>query len=395
MPRFQSDDEDNLYSDLTAAFEASESGVLTSSNLDTWEPPARNTEAAADEGDKPQQGGELGSPPNSEQTPDERRRDERGRFAEGGKEQNPDGGEAPKPGAAPASVKPDQQGQQQAEGAQTPPVQEPAPEGISGTAAQLWREASQPVRDYIRRTEAALGEVAEPLRHVMTAAKEVGVPWSTFVTNLVKGEASLRRDPMYAIEWLASRHGVDLEALADMAAAKRIGVTIPGQQQQQPNGMNRQPDGAIVQEIQQLRQRLDSQEQARADNERRAKEQRDAAFKSEFDAFLVGKDDWSKVGAAAIAQIPIVRNSMPNGTPTQILNEAYNRARWADPEIRAQVQASERRKEEERQRHTRSARLVQQTGHRGMPTPRSGGGDNEDMSVDQTVRSAWAELEAR
>lgn len=395
MPRFLNDEDDSLYSDLTAAFEASESGVLTSSNMDTWEPPAREdtTQRDDDTGREPR-GGEIGRKPDSspaagDESQDARRRDERGRFAQADdKQPNPDGSEAPKPGVAPASDKPQPQDQQAGAAAPEPSL-EPPPPGLSGPAAELWKGASEPVRNYIRQAEETFSQITEPLKHVVNAAKEVGVPWDRYVTNLVKGEAALRRDPMYAIEWLASRHGVDLEKLADMAAAKRLGIEVPGQNQ---NGTP-QPN-VILQEVQQLKARLDREEQARVAAEQRAQAAREEAFRGEFDAFVKDKADWARVGPAAIAQIKLLRPTMPTASVTQILSKAYEMARWADPVSREELLASQRRAAAEQQRHSRSSRVVSQTSHRSLPPPRGASG-GEDMTVDDTVRSAWAELEAR
>jgi hypothetical protein len=405
--------EDSMRDDLAAAFEAFDEGKLTAENAHTLDLKTTDTTQRAPAGDQDRPGAQGGdraqqtgkgdaSPPATGGADDKTRdaRDQRGRFTKGEGEGVPPAGKPgadTKPGATATTEQPASQ-QPEGQPAATPP--EPAPQGLSAQATAVWDKATAPeVRDYIRQTEGVLTQLQTTMAPVFEGAREHGIKWDHYVGNLVKADKALQKDPMYSLLWLAERHGVDPDALADMAAAKRAGLPYqPQQQTQQQNpDFNRavQPLAAQVQEI---NSKLQQREQAETQQRQDAETARRNAVRAEIDAFAksAAAPDWETVKNEVWALVPVVRAGKPDASVTEIVKDAYDRAIWAHPTLRTKLQTTEQRRTQNTQREQRSGDLESLTGHRGSPaaTTRSNGTGKGDNLRDE-IAANWAAYDQR
>lgn len=364
------DDEDEIRDEFMLAFEAFDKGDLTHENAHTFElpePPAPKNlpsdgTAAPDAESAASGRGDVGAD-NSR----DGQRDGRGRFAKG----EGDGATGDKPAGAttppidggnPAAA------QQQATPGQAAPAEhEPAPQGLSTKAAAVWGTATPEARAYIRETESILEQVSQRLTPVMEAAKDHQLPWQEYAGRLVKADKFLRSSPMDAMLWLMETHKVDPDALADMAAAKRAGITLPTQQQPHPD-IHRAVEPLAAQ-VQEIRGQLQQQQQnATAQAEREANARREAT-KREYNAFAeANKEHWKDVEPQILQSIAAYRAQKPDASAKEILQTAYDAAIWANPVVRAKLIAAQTRQTQNAGRSSRSRDLESMTGHRGGPT---------------------------
>lgn len=387
--------EDDRRSELTALFEAFDEGKLTQENAHSFElesKPTAKTErdggaSGADQGGQAaQHTGDAAKPPaaGGEQQPAsrDRTRDDLGRFAKGE-------GQAPgqKPAGADTSPKQPQQATQpqtdQQQQAATDQAQ-PAPQGISPRAQQLWGTATPEQRQYIAETEGALARLAEPMRGVFEAAKEINVPWPDFIKNVTAYERSLRTNPLETMIQIADHMKIDLDELADLAAARRGNP----QQQQQPNDFNRvlQP---YEQRIAQLETKLTSREQADQQAQQQQRQAQVNAIKAEMETFKNSGQAplWGDVQSELMAHMRVAAAAKPNATTTELIKDAYDRAVWANPATRAKVQA-------EQQRAQRSRQIQDVTDHRGSQ-PRTPLNGSENLSLRDELAKNWDAVHAR
>jgi hypothetical protein len=388
MPPFDRqdrEDEDDVRDEFMRAFEAFDSGDLTSENAHTFELPDTKT---AKDGDADGQGEK---PAGSDQQTVSRdgQRDERGRFAKGEGEATARAAAETKPeGEKPAGQ---QQATEQPAAVSTP---EPAPHGLSAKAAAAWEKATPEARDYIRETEGILAQVSDRLSSVMEGAKEHQLPWNEYAERLVKADKFLRSKPMDAMLWLIETHGIDPDALADMAAAKRAGIPLNAQQQTSPD-INRavQPLAAQVQEI---NSRLAQREEFDRREAERIQSERTAAVKREFDSFAQSAEHWKDVEKRVLALIPATRAQKPAASAKEILQEAYDTAIWADPAIRQKLLEKQGRAAQDVSRQARSSDLESLTDHRGAPSANSRRQTNGSADpLRDEIADAWAAFDAR
>jgi hypothetical protein len=396
--------EDDRRSELTALFEAFDDGKLTAENANSFEldKPTAKTErdggaSGADQGGQAaQHKGDAVKPPatggEQQQTSRDRTRDDLGRFAKGAEDAS--GQKKPQDaGATPA--KPDQATQQQQaqQPADKPATEQatPAPEGLSARASQLWGTATPELRQYMQETEGTLAKLAEPMRDVFTAAKEIGVPWPQFLGNVMSYERSLRNDPMGTMIHMARNLGVDLDELADMAIATRGGQgggAPAQQQQQQPNEINRvlQP---FQQRIAQLETKLTSREQAEQEAQHRQRQTQVDAIKREMQSFSQSGNapHWASVQGELMGHMRAVVAENPNASTAELIKSAYDRAVWANPATRAKVLA-------EQQRSERSRQLEDATSHRGGPTRQPMNG-SENLTLRSEIERNWDAVHSR
>lgn len=398
------DDDDSARAISMAAFEAFDDGKLTAENAIEFELPARKPaeESKADGGasgaSQAEQGRQQTGKPDSsaatggEQT-GERQRDESGRFA-------PKGDEKPageKPAGEPKPT--DQQKPQPSQ--ETPPAPaaaapEPAPAGLSRQANAVWASATPEVREYIAETESTLAKLYEPMREVFSAAKEIGVPWNQFVGNLVKAERHLRDNPKDALLWLAERSRIDPEELADYAIEKRAGAGNPPPQYANNPDLARavQP---LAEQVAQLTSRLTQRDQAEAQQRQDQAVARNNAIRAEIQKFVSAPEraHWKEVEAEFWAHIPVIKAAKPNAGMTEILQDAYDRATWANPTVRAKLQAEQNQRQADAQRAKRSRGLESLTGHRGSPSPASPAANGSAVSLRDEIAANWAAIDAR
>jgi hypothetical protein len=388
---------------LVAAFEAFDAGELTNENAHTFElkPDTKpnGAEAGADARGEPGRGKPDGSPATeADKDSRDRARDESGRFAKGegeGEGHKPATDTKPQDGQKPDQApQPGAQQQQEQPATAAPPAAAP-PAGLTPEATALWDKATPDVRAYIAQREASLAQIAESMTPILGGAKEHNLQWGEYANRLVKADKFLRQSPLDAMLWLADQHGVDLDALADMAAAKRAGLNLqpnaPQQQTQHPD-INRavQP---IVSQVQEIASKLQQREEAEQRQVREAQEARRAAVRREMDDFASKKPHWDKVQHEVYALIPAVQTRKPNASVRDVMEDAYERAVYANPEVRAELLKQEQAKARDQRRHQNSRSLEGLTDHRGTPNQQRPNG--QAASLRGEIEANWAAYDSR
>jgi hypothetical protein len=315
----------------------------------------------------------------------ERPRDESGRFAP----------KAP----ADAAQKDQQQDGQQA--APQPHAQGangmPAPETFSEAGRQAWSNLHPEIRSHLEQTQRQhqeqLVRLTEPLRPLHEMSQRRGLGWQQGLERLTRAQEYLDRDPAGALIWLAQAHNLDLDQLADHAAALRNGQQ-PAQAANPVHSLN-QVVAPLAQRLQSVESTLSAQQQAEQTNRRNAvlREVNTFASKPENSHF-------SAVEAEVYALIPRYRQQYPDAPISEVLKVAYDAAVYANPDVRQKVLAEQRAKEEQqareaRQGRTRDARALEiVTSHRGNGAHVPPSSMNGAQTLRQEIEQQWDAYEA-
>lgn len=219
----------------------------------------------------------------------------------------------------------------------------PVPQSWSADVKAKWAALPSDVQQYIaKREQEAHQEISrrgqqiaslEPLQRVAELGKHTfdkyGVPIDEGVAQLLQANEYLETDAPSAIRDLAREYGVDLRALV-------------GAQQQGPSPTTEVT--ALRQEVSLLKRQL-NETSNRVTTRERAEYQRQAAtVESQIADFAKDKPDFDELQDDILDQIVILKQKLPDAAYSDILNKAYDHARWANPDSRAKALAAEEAK---------------------------------------------------
>lgn len=191
-----------------------------------------------------------------------------------------------------------------------------------------------------RRYEAVLSPVAE-------AARRNGLSTEQGLQSLLNAQSFLERDPLGAIKWLAQSHGVNLATLAgspdDVSSAPAPDIEAIVRQAVQRS---------VAPIVAPIQQRWQQEEQR----------QQDTTTQMVVDfAASQGHEHFNAVEEEIMAMIVPLKERNPTWSPQQVLQEAYDRAVYANPVTRQSIltlneQAAETKRREEAQQRATKAR---------------------------------------
>ena len=205
---------------------------------------------------------------------------------------------------------------------------------VSRREAQV-SEGAQRRSEQIRQYEAVLTPVAE-------AARRNGMNTEQGLQALLNAQSFLERDPTAAIKWLAQSHNVNLATLAGSPD------DVPSAQAPDIAALVRQAVQPYVAPIQQRFQQDEQRQQ-----EMTTKMVIDFAASPDHELFGSVEQDIMDL-------IPPLKERNPTWTPQQVLQEAYDRAVYANPHTRQsllvarETAAEAKRREEASQRATKA-----------------------------------------
>jgi hypothetical protein len=251
------------------------------------------------------------------------------------------------------------------------------PSSWTPTAREKWKDLPEDIRkEIVRREEASvrgvrqLQERMEPVQKfasdmapIFGVAKEVGLHPLQYMGSLVQSERTLRTAPPQAkfqeILRIAEQYGVPLRDIINKSVGEEILQAAVPQRGVVPPEVNSR--------IQQL--------------EARQRQEIEAAQIREIKAFASDKEFFNDVRET-------MANLLESGT-AQDLADAYEKACWATPEVRAVMI------QRERGQSAQTSLQQRQAAARQVGAPASGAGklsvktSNEDESIEDTIRAAW------
>ena len=304
---------------------------------------------------------------------DGRARDGQGRFAP--KAEAPQSQTEPKTPQASAAPVTGQQAQPQTSA--PPPSWSAAAKAEFAKASPVIQQEVLKREADIERGKAQWQQGAEQLNRLTTAIGPRAQRWrmggfsvEQGIQRLVAAEEALETDPLNALAHLAQVYGVDLRTIAGRTQAQQPQHQLPPWAQ------------PLVREVQTLKGALAQQRQSADQANLQAAGDQVQAFRSDpahkyFDNVAV------KVAA------------MLESGQAKDLEDAYQQATWADPQVRAallQEQEAARQAQNADAARAKAAQARHASGSvTGSPTPGSAGrgGPDPNASVRDTLAAAW------
>jgi len=267
-------------------------------------------------------GPELEAPGEPEETPEDRAdrsRDEKGRFAAKAEKAVPEATE--KPVAAPAA-----EGAKDAEPAPGATAAQPVrpPPGWSPAAKAAFAGAPKEIQEAVARREVEVNQgfakLAEykPIERFAEMARQSGTTLDRALEGYVGIENALRTDFIGGIGTLCRNYGIEPTALAQ-AILTRSGAPAGATDQATAGGVPPAPPAVNLQPVVSRIEQI----------ERMFQQQQQQAIDSEIAAFA------SKPEHLYYENVRIDMGHLINANPKLSLEEAYDKAAWANPEIRA------------------------------------------------------------
>ena len=245
-----------------------------------------------------------------------------------------------------------------------------APPALQQAVLKREQEASNGIRQYSEK----VAQFEQALAPVAQEAQRRGMSPDDAIKRLIDGNTFIETQPEQAILWLAQKNGIDLANLAS---------NPPAPQQARPDPAYAQ----VSQTVQTLEQRL---QQIEFGNNLTVAQQ-----------FAASKPHYADVEDQLPAFIREVQKLEPGLTGLPLLEKAYDRAIWLNPDVRAKIQASERETAEKArqaevqakaQQAAKAAISVKGSSAAAIPPKRVAG--NDDGTVYDDVRAAIRQVSA-
>jgi hypothetical protein len=226
---------------------------------------------------------------------------------------------------------------EKAEWAKLPPVVQAAVsrrELEMSTGGQRWSDEK-------RRYEAVLSPVAE-------AARRNGMNTEQGLQALLNAQSFLERDPTAAIKWLAQSHGVNL-------------ATLAGQSDDVPSAQATDIEAIVRQAVQRSVAPIVAPIQQRWQQEEQRQQEMTTQMVVDF-AASQGHEHFGSVEQDIMDLIPPLKERNPTWTPQQVLQEAYDRAVFANPATRQTILTAREQAAEEKRRTEAAQRATKARG---------------------------------
>lgn len=248
-----------------------------------------------------------------------------------------------------------------------------APHSWSAEAKAEWSSLPPKAQQYIAQRESEFHKAYsqtgaelkayQPLREVYSGLRQMGVPQgqeAEVISNWQKAQAFLDSNPQEGIKWLAKSYNVDLSSLN--------GNGVQQQQSAAVDDLFRDPrlDAQVLPVVNQLKTevaRLQGQLTAR---EHAELEQRQSTATDTIYKFAEGKADWGELVQDVTREVSILRQDNPRASMEELLQQAYDRARWANPVTRQRTLDAERKAETEKLSKEREKAAAEAKKHASM-----------------------------
>jgi len=200
-------------------------------------------------------------------------------------------------------------------------------------------------------------KAVEPVRNVIEQHRDylqrIGRTPEDAVTQLFKASRSLDQNPAATLKWLADAYRVDLRQLA--------------LNQQQASNTPVTTDPRLEARL----RRMEAEATQRTQAEQVARQQNVASTIEKY-AQDKSHPHFNDLEDEILAQIPGIQKLNPHFSPEQVLDQAYEKAKWAHPTVRQRI-LTDQQKADEAKRKAENAKQVAEAKRQGPLNQSSNG----------------------
>lgn len=319
-------------------------------------------------------------------------------FRNANRERSEDGKFAPKDGKPAPAEKPIEAKVAEAEKPTEPAKPAvPPPNSWAKEAKAEWDKLPPKLQETIAQREAeshrqisTLGQFAKAMEPIHNTISEhadriraSGKDVATYMADVMRADQALARDPVGFIRTVAEHFKIDTNALFDPFAP-----TPDAQSQQVTAQLN-----AAWAEIEQLKRQLGDTRHRVEGREAQEYQARQSAHEAEVEAFSNDKPDFNELVEDIQLNIQQLKRSNPTLGSKELLQQAYERARWANPATREKLIAAQQTEAEKKR--IEAAKQAAATAKRSASINVNGSVPNYGTaSLDDDLRSIWRRANA-
>lgn len=217
--------------------------------------------------------------------------------------------------------------------------------------------------DYTRKSQ-EVAEVRKALEPIKQSLELNGMSEGDYITRLRAADQYLSNSPQEAIQWLANSYGVDLSQF--------------GQSQESEDDEFKDP---YVQQLERKVQELEGKFQSREQQEQQASQQQ---LQQQVNEFANATDEQGSPKHPHFEAVKTHMGALMQSGAAGTLEEAYDQAVWARPDLREQLLESQKREaaQQEEQRRKEKAQKAKKA-----TTPASSGTTTEAPEAPADLRS--------
>ena len=309
-------------------------------------------------------------------------RDDNGRFAS----------KTPETPATEPEGKVDQPPEQEAVKAQEKPAPIDGPASWSAEMKAKFGTLPPDVQQYVAQRDketheaiSRLGQAVktyEPVGKLLEQHQDTfrskGLTYDQGLSQLLDAQRALDRNPVAAIAQLANVYGVDLARFAN------------------PENANPQNE-ALLSQVRELTQELQTLKGTMTQRERYESDKRQNELVSFVEKFAADKADFNDLADDISAHLTALRSQHPKLSQSELLEKAYDAARWSNPAARERLlaaqaekaKAEELKKVEEAKKQAEAAKKAASANVKGQAKPAA---DNDDL--DNVLRAKYRQINA-
>lgn len=205
--------------------------------------------------------------------------------------------------------------------------------------------------DYTRKSQ-EVAEVRKALEPAKAHISQMGVSEGEYVRRLTAADQYLTQNPKQGVEWLAKQYGVKLDT---------------GERGSEEDEFK----DPYVQQLEEKVNDLESRFQSRQQQEQQASQQQ---IQQQIEQFASEKDDKGDYTHPHFEQVKTHMGALMNSGAAESLEEAYDQAVWARPDLRSELLEQKKREaaQQEKQRRKEKAEKAKKA-----TTPASTGATTE------------------
>jgi hypothetical protein len=227
-----------------------------------------------------------------------------------------------------------------------------------------------------RQAITKVGEFAKNAKPIVDTVQQFretfetkGLSYQEGLTQLLKAQRALDRDPVAGLQQIAQAYGIDLGSLAKAGGRDPHAQALQSKLEQQD------------QQIKELRAYIQNAERSKQEQTFNSKADLASKLASELEGFDDLIDDMEPL-------IVTIRRQNPGWNDEQVVKEAYDRAAWSNPTFRqrrveAETKAAETKRAEEAKKAAEDARRA------GILNVEGETGAVEPADMDQLLRATF------
>jgi len=267
---------------------------------------------------------------------------------------------------------------------EVPPEAKEIATDIVGKKPELGTEATKPVEqtpvlDDVSKLKTTVKEYETSFAVIEPYIKNSGFSRSEYIKNIADIERDLSTDPLRGIAILAQRYGIDVRTAYGQQ-------TQPVQQPQQKQNDDAYIDPSVNAALKPVLDKVGAVERQFMEMQQQA---RQSQANNDIKEFAEKNPHFAKVQDEMTDVAYAIKLRNPNLSNKEILQKAYDKVVWSNPEVREILQNEAKAKQVEQSNAKAAAAKKAGASVSGSPSGKVSSQMQSDRPIDETMSAVW------